>query len=194
MTGIPLRPMLVLVLAAPLLAACTEDAAAPQQPRADVAASASVATAPHAFAVSGSAALLAASETIHSTVEIDGGLIQRSTIAGRITGDLDGVFLFHPTSVIDFASGTIVNTGTQVFAGSVAGSDPVILHDDRFHFEIDLGTGATTGTVHFGRSNDAAHRGGWFECDLVVVGVGISPEGDILSEYTGHCAPRGNMK
>lgn len=193
MTSIPLRPMFVLLLAVPLLAACTEDATDPQA-HADVAASASVAAARHAFAVSGSGALLAASETIHSTVEVEGGLIQRSTIAGRLTGDLDGVILFHATSVIDFASGTVVNTGTQFFAGSVAGSEPVILHDDRFRFDIDLGTGATTGTVHFGRSNDAPHRGGWFECDLAVVGVGLSPEGDILSEYTGHCAPRGNMK
>jgi hypothetical protein len=185
--------MFVPLLAMPLLTACTEDATDPQT-RADVSASASVAAAPHAFAVSGSTALLRASEAIHSTAEVEGGLIQRSTIAGRLTGDLDGVILFHATSVIDFTSGTVVNTGTQFFAGSVAGSDPVILHDDRFRFDIDLGTGATTGRVRFARSNDAPHRGGWFECDLVVVGTGTSPEGDILSEYSGRCTPRGNMR
>lgn len=78
-----------------------------------------------------------------------------------------------------------MNTGTQFFSGTIAGSGPVILYDDRFRFDIDLGTRETLGTVHFSRSKDAPRKGGWFECDLVVVGTGTTPAGDITSEYSG---------
>ena len=103
------------------------------------------------------------------------------------------MILFHPTSVFDFVDGTLVNTGTQFFAGTVAGSGPVILHDDQFRFAVDLGTGETRGTVHLSRSKDAPHAGGWFECDLVVIGTGTTAEGDITSEYSGECVRRGNL-
>jgi hypothetical protein len=77
---------------------------------------------------------------------------------GQLIGDLNGTILFNPTSVFDFANGTLLNTGTQFFSGTAAGSEPVILYDDSFRFEIDLTTGATLGTVHLSRSIDAPTR------------------------------------
>lgn len=144
------------------------------------------------IAVSGSGVHYFSEAIVHSQEPTDNGMVQRSTDVIELTGDLEGYVLYHPTSVFDNASGTLVNTGTQVFSGTVAGSAPVILHDDMFHFEVDLNTGATTGEVHLGRSNDAPHRGAWYECDLVVVGTGVTPEGDHLSDYSGECVPRGN--
>jgi len=105
---------------------------------------------------------------------------------------LNGSVLFNPTATFDFVNGTLVNTGTQFFSGTIAGSEPVTLHDDSFRFEIDLNTLETFGTVHFSRSADAPHKGSWFECDLVVVGTGMTPEGDITSDYTGECVRRGD--
>jgi hypothetical protein len=85
------------------------------------------------------------------------------------------------------------STGTQFFSGTIAGSEPVVLHDDRFRFVVDLSTGETRGEVHLGRSNDAPHKGGWYECDLIVVGSGMTtPEGDGMVDYSGECTRRGN--
>lgn len=145
------------------------------------------------IAVSGSAVHYFSEAIVHSQEPTDNGMIQRSTDIIELTGDLEGYALYHPTSVFNYASGTLVNTGTQIFSGTVAGSAPVILHDNTFHFEVDLNTGATTGEVHLGRSKDAPHRGSWYECDLVVVGTGVTPEGDNLSDYSGECVPRGNV-
>ena len=119
-------------------------------------------------------------------------MIQRSSDIIQLSGDIEGYVLYHPTSVFDFANGTLVNTGTQVFSGTIAGSAPVLLHDDTFRFESDLATGATTGEVHFRRSKDAPHPGSWFDCDLDIVGTGLTPEGDAMVDYSGTCVPRGN--
>lgn len=128
---------------------------------------------------------------VHSVDETDTGLIQRSSEIVTLSGDLEGHLLYHPTSVIDFANETLVNTGTQLFSGTVLGSAPMILHDERFRFEVDLATGATTGTVHLGRSNDAPHEGHWYECDLHVTGTGFTAAGDATFVYSGHCTHRG---
>lgn len=146
------------------------------------------------FAVSGSAVHYFSRAIVHSQEPTATGLIQHSTDIVELTGDLQGYVLYHPTSVIDFSEGTLVNTGTQIFSGTVAGSDPVILHDGSFRFEVDLATNATTGAVHLGRSQDAPTNGGWYECDLVAVGTGVTPEGDNLSDYSGTCTPRGTAK
>jgi hypothetical protein len=145
------------------------------------------------IAVSGSGVHYFSGAIVHSQEQTEDGMIQQSTDIIELTGDLEGYVLYHPTSVFDNDSGTLVNTGTQIFSGTVAGSGPVILHDDTFRFEVDLNTGATTGEVHLGRSRDAPHLGGWYECDLVVVGTGVTPEGDNLSNYSGECIPRGNV-
>lgn len=144
------------------------------------------------FAVSGSAVHYYSTAIVHAQEPTANGMIQRSTDIIELSGDLSGYVLYHPTSVFDYEEGTLVNTGTQIFSGTVAGSAPVILHDDSFRFEVDLGTGATTGVVFLGRSKDAPHEGAWYECTLDVVGTGVSPEGDNLSDYSGECTPRGN--
>lgn len=131
---------------------------------------------------------------IHSQEPTPNGRIQRSTDIIKLSGDIEGYVLYHPTSTFDFANNTLVNTGTQIFSGTILGSDPVLLHDDRFRFEVDLATGAETGEVLFGRSKDAPDTGGWYECRLTVVGTGVTPEGDNLAEATGQCTRYGNVK
>jgi hypothetical protein len=53
------------------------------------------------------------------------GTIQQSTEVVELFGDLRGRVLYHVTSVVDLANGTLVNTGHQVFSGSIAGSPPL---------------------------------------------------------------------
>jgi hypothetical protein len=146
------------------------------------------------FAVSGSAVHYLSTAVIHSQEQTENGMIQRSTDTIALSGDLNGFILYHPTSVFDFEAGTLVNTGTQMFSGTVAGSAPVILHDDSYRFEVDLATGTVNGAVYLGRSKDAPHPGSWYECTLEIVGTGVSPEGDTLSDYSGECTPRGNTR
>ena len=131
---------------------------------------------------------------IHSQEPTETGMVQRSSDYIELTGDLKGYVLYHPVSVFDFANGTLVNTGTQFFSGTVAGSAPVILHDDTFRFEVDLNSGATTGEVHLGRSKDAPEKGGWYECDLAITGTGMTPDGDGISDYSGTCRARGSLR
>ena len=35
--------------------------------------------------------------------------------------------------------------GDQIFSGTIAGSDLVMIHDSKFRFEVNLATGAETG-------------------------------------------------
>ncbi|TVP54018.1 MAG: hypothetical protein EA351_14145 [Gemmatimonadales bacterium] len=140
--------------------------------------------------VQGSVVHYLSTAVVHSEEPTENGLIQRSTEIVELSGDLEGYLLYHPTTTFDFANQTMVNTGTQVFSGTVGGSDPVILHDDRFRFDVDLETGETIGTVHLSRSHDAP-QDGWYECDLEVVGTGMTPEGDALADYSGECRSRG---
>jgi hypothetical protein len=183
----------VLLLTLPVLAACS-DSPVPVGPT-DLKASASMAAAASSppIPVSGSAVLFATTAVVHSEVPTGTGMIQRSTAVVKLSGDVSGWILFHPTSVFDFVNGTLVNTGTQIFAGTIAGSEPVVLHDDEFRFDIDLATGATTGEIFLSRSNDAPHKGGWYECRLAMVGTGVTPEGDLTSDYSGTCTRRGNV-
>ena len=139
------------------------------------------------FAVSGSAVHYFSTAVSHSEEDTAGGSVARSTDIIRLMGDLDGFVLYHPTTVIDLAAGTLVNTGTQIFSGTVAGEGPFILHDDTFRFEVQLATGETRGTVALRQSLDAPDDSAWFECDLDIVGTGMTAEGDGLADYTGMC-------
>lgn len=183
-----------LLLTLPVLAGCS-DSTDPQGPT-EPAASASVAAAASSppIPVSGSAVFFASTAVVHSEEPTETGMIQRSTAVVKLSGDVSGWVLFHPTSVFDFVNGTLVNTGTQIFAGTIAGSDPVVLHDDQFRFDVDLATGATVGEIVFSRSNDAPHKGGWYECRLGMVATGMTPEGDITSDLSGTCRARGNVR
>jgi hypothetical protein len=177
------------LFAVALPSACIEEAVLPQA-AAQEPASHSVAST-RTIPVSGSAVHFLSTAAVHSEQLTPTGKVQRSTEVIRLTGDLDGYILYHPTSTFDFGAGTLVNTGTQIFSGTVAGSPPMILHDDRFRFTVDLATGATVGVVHLSRSNDAPHHGAWYECDLQVVGTGMTGAGDALADYTGTCTERG---
>jgi hypothetical protein len=185
-----LAALLLVVLAG--TSACSDDAPSPVSAvEASTAHAASALAGGRSFAVSGGATHFFTTAVIHSNEPDGNGMIQRSTDVIRLTGDLDGFILYHPTSVFDFDAGTLVNTGSQIFSGTVQGSEPLLLHDDTYRFEVDLSSGATAGEVHLGRSLDAPHRGLWFECDLEVVGTGFTPEGDGLAEYTGTCTEYG---
>ena len=119
---------------------------------------------------------------VHSTTLTATGLIQRSTETVDLTGDLTGRILYHPTSVVDFPTQSLVNTGHQVFSVRL-GSEPVMLHDDTFRFDIDLRTLTGTGTVHLADRLD----GPKVRCDLTVVSTGLTADGNVAAGYTGEC-------
>ena len=134
--------------------------------------------------VSGSGVHYFTTGIIHSTEPTATGMIQRSTETVELAGDLVGRILYHPVSVFDFAAGTLVNTGNQVFSGTVLGSAPVLIHDDEFRFEVDLNTGITIGEVHL-VDRIAGPR---TRCHLEVTGTGqVTPDGDAIVDYTGVC-------
>jgi hypothetical protein len=134
-------------------------------------------------AVSGNGVHLLNTVIVHSLMKTPTGLIQRSTETVDLTGDLTGRILYHPISVIDFSMQTLVNTGLQVFSGTVLGSEPVMLHDDTFRFDIDLRTGTGTGTVHLADRLD----GPKVRCDLTVVSTGKTADGTVAADYKGEC-------
>lgn len=124
---------------------------------------------------------------VHSKVSTPTGMIQRSTETVELHGDLEGRVLYHVTSVFDFVNGTLVNTGEQVYSGTVAGSEPVMIHDDQFRFEVNLVTGAEAGKVYL--LNHIA--GPKVRCTLNIVGTGLTSDGNPTFDYTGTCTFRG---
>lgn len=189
MTG-TMHPGAVPLLLATVLAACTETPTLPWAE--ETAETATLHAAPgETIPVAGSAIHFFTTAVIHSQEPSETGMIQRSTEVIALSGSLEGFILYHPTSTFNHTTETLVNTGTQIFSGTIAGSDPVILHDDTFRFDVDLTTGATLGHVQLRRSKDAPNPGAWWECDLVVVGTGMTPDGDAMADYTGECTPRG---
>ena len=124
---------------------------------------------------------------VHSEQPTATGKIQQSTEIVELSGDLRGRVLYHVTSVFDFVNGTLVNTGEQVYSGTVAGSAPVMIHDDQFRFEVNLITGKEAGQVflfnHF--------AGPKVRCALDVVGTGLNADGNPTFSYTGECTFRG---
>ena len=139
--------------------------------------------------VSGTAIHHFTTAMIHSERSTATGKVQRSTDIVDLSGDLKGRVLYHPTTVIDTVKGTLVNTGSQVFSGTVLGSEPVLLYDDRLRFEVDLKPGGLeSGEVHLSKRLAGPN----VACDLVVVGAGAkTPEGDGIVEYRGTCTFKG---
>jgi len=124
---------------------------------------------------------------VHSQKPTATGMIQQSTEIVELSGDLRGRVLYHVTSVFDFAKGTLVNTGDQVYSGTIAGSMPVMIHDDQFRFEVNLITGKEAGQVFlFNRIAGLKVR-----CVLDVVGTGLNADGNPTFSYTGECTFRG---
>jgi hypothetical protein len=120
---------------------------------------------------------------VHSKTQTPTGMIQQSTETVELKGDLTGRILYHVTSTLDFANDSMVNTGDQVFSGTVAGSDPVMIHDGRFRFHANLKTGADTGSVQL-----VDHIAGpWVKCMLQVIGTGRDADANPTFTYTGRC-------
>jgi len=137
--------------------------------------------------VAGSGVDMLTAALVHSKEPTASGFIQRSTETVELTGDLHGRVLYHVTSVFDFVKGTLVNTGDQVYSGTVAGSAPVLIHDDQFRFEVNLVTGAEAGQVFL-----FDHLAGpKIRCALDVVGTGLNADGNPTFTYTGECHVRG---
>lgn len=125
---------------------------------------------------------------VHWKTPTPTGLIQQSTEIVDLDGDLHGRVLYHVTSVFDFVKGTLVNSGDQVFSGTIAGSDPVMIHDDRFRFEANLVTGEESGQV-FLFDQIAGPK---VRCTLQVAGTGLNAEGNPTFTYDGECIFRGS--
>ncbi|HEV7500873.1 MAG TPA: hypothetical protein VGQ33_12755 [Vicinamibacteria bacterium] len=124
---------------------------------------------------------------VHAQETTPTGKVQKSTEIVALSGDLKGFVLYHVTSVFDFAAGTLVNTGDQVFSGTVAGSAPVMIHDDQFRFRVNLATGEESGKVYL-----FDHIAGpKVRCQLDVVGTGLTAEGNPTFDYHGTCTFRG---
>jgi hypothetical protein len=133
--------------------------------------------------VSGTGTDLLNGAIVHSKMPTATGVIQRGTEIVELSGDLNGKILYHVTTVIDNQKGTLVNTGDQVFSGTIAGSEPVMIHDSKFRFEVNLATGADSGSVYL-----FDHIAGPdVRCELKVTGTGKSGDGNPTFHYAGTC-------
>ena len=91
--------------------------------------------------------------------------------------------LYQVTSRVDETHKSLVNTGNQVYSGTVAGSAPVMLYDDHFRFEANLASGEESGSVYL------VHQlaGPPVTCTLRVRGTGPDPQGNPTFTYHGEC-------
>lgn len=124
----------------------------------------------------------------HSVVPTDDGYVRTSTDIVELSGDLQGRAVFQPVSTVDLVERTIVNTGSQVFSGTVLGSYPVMLHDDGFRFDINLNTGETNGEIFLTDRLSGPN----VRCILEMQVTGRTSEGYNLSDYWGKCKLNGN--
>ena len=137
--------------------------------------------------VAGSGMDLLNTAIVHSKEFTETGMIQKSTETVELNGDMRGRVLYHVTSVFDFVGGTLVNTGDQVYSGTISGSAPVMIHDGEFRFEVNLVTGKESGQVYlFDHITGPKVR-----CALDVVGTGVTGEGNPTFDYRGECTFRG---
>jgi hypothetical protein len=133
--------------------------------------------------VSGTGTDLLNDTIVHSKKPTAAGVIQRGTEIVELSGDLKGKILYHVTTVIDNQRGTLVNTGDQVFSGTIAGSEPVMIHDSRFRFEVNLATGVEAGSVCLFDHIAGPH----VRCELKVTGTGKTGDGNPTFSYSGTC-------
>jgi hypothetical protein len=124
---------------------------------------------------------------VHEKHDTPTGSMQKSTETVELNGDLIGRVLYQVTTVIDTAHGTLVNTGDSVFSGTIAGSAPVLILDDRSRFDVNLVTGQERGQVTLAH----ALAGPKVRCTLDVVGTGLNADGNPTFTYTGQCTFRG---
>lgn len=134
-------------------------------------------------AVTGSGVDHLVTAIVHSKENTPTGNILKSTEIVDLTGDLKGRVLYHVTTVLDTVHATLVNTGNQVYSGTIGGSAPVMLHDDHFRFDVDLKTGSEKGRVYL-----VDHIAGpKVRCTLDVIGTGMNAEGNPTFTYAGEC-------
>ena len=124
----------------------------------------------------------------HEVTATENGVKLRTTETIDLFGDLEGRVLYQPHTIINEVEGTLVNTGNQVFSGTVLGEGPVLLHDNLFRFDVNLATGETFGRVFLIDHVD----GPVVDCVLEIVGTGFTQEGNGLADYSGRCRFRGN--
>ena len=120
---------------------------------------------------------------IHSRKPTITGTISVSTEIIELTGDLTGRVLYLVTTVVDSVHRTLVNTGDQVYSGTIAGSAPVMIHDNHFRFDVNLATGQESGRVYLSEHIAGPN----VECTLDVVGTGMNAEGNPTFTYKGQC-------
>jgi hypothetical protein len=141
-------------------------------------------TAPAAVHVSGQGVDWESTAIVHSEKHTSSGaVIRKSTATVELEGDLHGWVLYQITTQLDPAKGTLVNTGQQVYSGTILGSEPVLIRDDRFRFEVDTATGTDHGRVYL------VHRlaGPAAQCTLSVLGTGKRADGNPTFSYSGEC-------
>ena len=139
------------------------------------------------ISVKGSGMDLLNGAIVHSTQKTLTGQIKRSTEIVELNGDLHGRVLYEVTTVIDEKAGTLTNHGDQVFAGTIAGSEPVMIHDSHFRFDVNLKTGKERGVVYL-----TDHIAGPpVQCELQVIGTGMTHDGNPTFKYAGSCTFNG---
>ena len=138
--------------------------------------------------VAGSGTDLLNGAIVHSKKQTPNGMIQKATEIVELKGDLTGRVLYHVTSTFDLTNNTLVNTGDQVFSGTIAGSEPVMIHDGTFRFDVNLKTGVEAGSVYL--SDHIA--GPKVRCTLQVAGTGKDADANPTFDYAGHCDFRDN--
>jgi hypothetical protein len=68
-------------------------------------------------------------------------------------------------------------------AGVEGPKAPVMIHDSKFRFEVNLATGAESGSVYLFDHIAGPH----VKCELKVAGTGKNPDGNPTFSYTGTC-------
>ncbi len=127
-------------------------------------------------------------EIVHLKSTTPTGEMRKSTGISELRGDLNGKILYQLTAELDYTRGTLVKTGDQVFSGTVMGSEPLMIHDSKFRYEINLTTGALSGALYlFDRI-----VGPTVECELQIIGTGVNADGNRTFSYVGTCTFAGS--
>lgn len=123
-------------------------------------------------------------QIVHRSKTTGSGKREVTTESIDLWGDLEGRVLYQPRGVYNFNKGTLVNTGNQVFSGTIKGSRPVMLFDDAFRFEVNLFNGTVRGEVYLTQQLS----GPKMSCELTIADDGVrESDGQPLFRYEGFC-------
>ncbi len=120
---------------------------------------------------------------VHRSWPTATGKRETTTETIDLKGDLEGRVLYQPRGVYNFATGKLVNTGNQVFSGTVLDSRPVMIFDDEFRFELDLNTGVVNGKVYLNNRLSGRRT----SCELDIGNSTPPVNGKSEFSYTGEC-------